>query len=668
MSTSNSRMRLCIIVASGLIAACGGTDDPTGASTVTASSGVQTKAVASRGVDADGNGRADVYQINAAGTLLRWSMSGAQIAAQNQFDVGPGWRVIDTSGDYNGDGRSDILWRDVDGTVAVWLMNGGTLLGSAVLGAVPADWTIHDGRGDYDGDGRSDILWRNGAGTVAIWRMNGTTIAGTFFPATVPAEWSIVSGGGDYDGDGRSDVLWRNANGVIAIWRMNGGAIQGASFLPGVGPEWSAIDGAADYNGDGRSDVLWRNSGGQVVAWFMNGTVSGSATLGAVGFSWQIIDARSDFDGDGRSDLLWQNTGGMIMLWTISGGTLTGAFVVGDVGAEWLVGAGSGATDGRTRGTAAPFDPSPAVRAISPVATLAPIGARPMNPADCPRLADPVAARAGLADLDADIAQVREILRASGAIHGEALLAANPGDFALWIRLQGRIDFGSIGGAVHETNHGLDFDLSVMCQQNGPRWSYFRDDRVHRTSLQRNQTANYSIAAAAVPDRLKRRFRYPDYIEDSARYNGNDFTALLGELNAYTGAAGVEVAMLQRLDPQRYAAFLPARGTVTDSNVGGLADFQLYLLAYLKAARLNHPETWAVIRAQPDTLSFIALLWSRAEEVLIDAFPFTVGARGPLSVPTDVLSTTYSTEFLDELDRLGIPHRSAADFATTYLR
>jgi hypothetical protein len=667
MSTSNLRVRMGIIVASALIAACGGADDPTDASTTTASSGAQTKAVASRGVDADGNGRADVYLINAAGTLLRWSMNGAQIVAQNQFDVGPGWRVIDTSGDYNGDGRSDILWRNVDGTVAVWLMNGGTLLASGILGAVPADWTVADGRGDYDGDGRSDILWRNGVGTVAIWQMNGTTLAGTFFPATVPAEWSIVSGGGDYDGDGRSDVLWRNANGVIAIWRMNGGVIQDATFLPGVGPEWSAIDGAADYNGDGRSDVLWRNSGGQLISWFMNGTVSGSATLGAVDFSWRIIDARSDFDGDGRSDLLWQNTAGEILLWTISGGTRTGAFGVGGVGSEWLAGAGSGATDGRTRGAAVVSDPSPTVRAISPVATLAPTSARAMNAADCPRLADPVAARAGLTDLDADIAQVREILRLSGAIHGEAILAANPGLFAHWIRLQGRIDFSSIAAAVHETNHGLDFDLSLLCQRNGP-WSFFRDDRVHRTSLQPSQTANYSIAAATVPDRLKTRFRYPTYIEDSARFNGNDFSALLGELNAYTGAGGVEVAMLRQLDPQRYAAFLPGRGTVIDGDVGGLADFQLYLLAYLKAARLNQPETWTAIRSQPDTLAVIALLWSRAEEVLIDAYPFTVGARGPLSVPTDVLATTYSTEFLDELDRLGIRHRTAADFATTYLR
>jgi hypothetical protein len=54
--------------------------------------------------------------------------------------------------------------------------------------------------------------------------------------------------------------------------------------------------------------------------------------------------------------------------------------------------------------------------------------------------------------------------------------------------------------------------------------------------------------------------------------------------------------------------------------------------------------------------------------VLIDAYPYSIDAGGPLIVPTDVLATTYSADFLEELDRLGIPHRSRADFAATNLR
>jgi len=348
---------VAVLVASAVLAACGA-DDRGDSGTVAVPGGAPVaaaKAVVNRGVDADGNGRADILLANAAGRVLVWSMNGAQIEAQSEFSVGPEWRIIDASGDYNGDGRSDILWRNAEGTVAVWLMNGGTPIATAVLGTVPSDWVIADGRGDYDGDGRSDILWRNGAGTVAIWRMNGTAVLQTFFPATVPAEWSIIDGGGDYDGDGRSDVLWRNASGVIAIWRMNGGVIANATFLPGVGPEWTAVDGSGDYNGDGRSDVLWRNSNGQVVAWFMNdGVVSGTASLGAVDSQWRILDAASDFDGDGRSDILWQRSSGEITLWTIDGATRKAALSVGGVGPEWLVAAGSGATDGRARGAAPP--------------------------------------------------------------------------------------------------------------------------------------------------------------------------------------------------------------------------------------------------------------------------------------------------------------------------
>jgi hypothetical protein len=105
-----------------------------------------------------------------------------------------------------------------------------------------------------------------------------------------------------------------------------------------------------------------------------------------------------------------------------------------------------------------------------------------------------------------------------------------------------------------------------------------------------------------VPERLKTRFRYSTYIEGSAGFNGNDFRVLLSELNAYTGAGGVEVAMLSRLDPRQYAAFLPRAGTILDSDVGGIADFQPYLLAYLRAARMDHPATWDTIRSQADTL------------------------------------------------------------------
>jgi hypothetical protein len=303
-----------------------------------------TKSVSSRGVDADGNGRADILLVGNAGRMLLWSMNGARLESQSDLGtIEPGWRVVDASGDYNGDGRTDILWRHTDGTLRTWLMNGATVLSSTTLGTVENGWQVADGRGDYDGDGRSDILWRHTSGTVAIWRMDGATRVSAAFPATVPADWRILDGSGDYDGDGRSDVLWRNDSGVIAIWRMNGASIQAATFLPGVGAEWSAVDGTGDHDGDGRSDILWRSTSGQVVAWFMNVGVRETALLGSAGAEWRALDASGDYDGDGRSDILWQSVTGQVLLWTINATQRTGATPVGMVGAEWQVAAGSGA-------------------------------------------------------------------------------------------------------------------------------------------------------------------------------------------------------------------------------------------------------------------------------------------------------------------------------------
>jgi hypothetical protein len=344
---------LAAVLALSLVAAgCGGGSHEDASAAVSATPR-EGKAVSSRGVDAGGDGRADVVLLDAGGRALLWQMNGASVAAQSELGtVGAQWQVVDAGGDYDGDGRTDLLWRHADGSVSVWLMEGAVRRATAFLGAVDGAWQIADGRGDYDGDGRSDILWRHSSGTVAIWRMVGTTVAGATFPATVPAEWTIVDGSGDYDGDGRSDVLWRHASGVTAIWRMVGGAIASTSFLPGVGPEWRLVDGSGDYDGDGRSDLLWRSVNEPVVAWYMGGpgTVTASAVLGRAGAEWRVLDASSDFDGDRRSDVLWQHADGLVLLWTVSGTARTGAVSVGRLGAEWRVAVGAGVKDGTIPG------------------------------------------------------------------------------------------------------------------------------------------------------------------------------------------------------------------------------------------------------------------------------------------------------------------------------
>jgi hypothetical protein len=335
-------------VALTLAAGCGGaTDPPTTAEPAAGNAMTMPKAVASRGVDAGGDGRADVLSITESGRLVLWTMNGGQIA--DQADLGAvetGWRVVDAGGDYDGDGRTDILWRHADGMLSIWLMRGATRLSATSLGTVDDSWQVEDGRGDYDGDGRSDLLWRHTSGAVAIWRMDGASLAGASFPATAPPQWRIVDGSGDYDGDGRSDILWRSADGAVAIWRMNGGQIRQATFLPGVGPEWTAVDGSGDYDGDGRSDILWRSSTHPVVAWYMDGDLAGTAELGRAGPEWTVLDASGDYDGDGRSDVLWRNDDGLVLLWTVSGTARTSAVPVTTLGPGWVAGLGSGVRTG----------------------------------------------------------------------------------------------------------------------------------------------------------------------------------------------------------------------------------------------------------------------------------------------------------------------------------
>jgi serine protease len=305
-------------------------------------------ALGARGADVDGNRRSDLVWRNTAGTLIGWSMSGAQLSQSGVIgSAGPEWTVLGVGGDYDGDGRTDLVWRHDDGRPAIWLLDGFAARAAAVLPAVPLDWTLVAGTGDYDGDRRSDLMWRNGQGTIAIWHMNGTSVARSSFPASVPLDWAVVEAGGDYDGDGRSDVLWRHSSGTVAIWTMTAGGVPRTTFLPTVGPDWAVLAGAGDYNGDGLSDIVWRHSSGTVVLWTMNGAaIASAAAVTSVGAEWRLIDAAGDQDGDGRSDLVWQDGAGTVMVWRMSGATVVSSATVTTLPAEWRPAVGAGGTRG----------------------------------------------------------------------------------------------------------------------------------------------------------------------------------------------------------------------------------------------------------------------------------------------------------------------------------
>lgn len=324
--------------------------------------------------------------------------------------------------------------------------------------------------------------------------------------------------------------------------------------------------------------------------------------------------------------------------------------------------------------TPAPPTPTPApapapapgpVLAPAPTATL-PAGTVPaITAADCPKLLGGSANAPTVAGADMKLAN--DVLLDVDPNHSYAEFSRLPATLTWWMRSAGSADEKvvnqwTLSAAIHETNHELNSALRYRCHFDGLA-RYFVDGQVNVTGLKFGDTDNYSIVSETYPAALKsaRALRFDLYVTGAAKANGNDFSALLDELAAYSGGANFEVNLLSN---PTYS-YLSKSG---DLNVSGMVDFMLFLESYLKAARLNHPSTYSAIQSQSQTLDFIQFSWSRAERILVLAYPFSMKAGGTQVVPVDVLAQIYSAPFLAELDLLGIAHKPAADWSTTYLR
>ena len=133
-------------------------------------------------------GISDVFWRNSSdGTLAHWSLNGAQITSTQLLTLGGNPAAPDASwnvagvGDFNGNGNGDLLWRNTNGSVIDWTMNGAQIASaqSVTLGGTPvapdASWNVA-GIGDFNGDGKSDVLWQNTNGSLIDWTMNGSQI------------------------------------------------------------------------------------------------------------------------------------------------------------------------------------------------------------------------------------------------------------------------------------------------------------------------------------------------------------------------------------------------------------------------------------------------------------------------------------------------------------
>ena len=308
---------------------------------------------------------------------------------------------------------------------------------------------------------------------------------------------------------------------------------------------------------------------------------------------------------------------------------------------------------------------SPGSTSTPPLIATLPAGASPsVTSANCPLLT--ASAITAPAISGADMQATSDILQAVDPVHSYSEFARLPATFMWWLRSGGdRVDLLSLGAAVHETNHRIDSTLRNLCNSDGFA-RFYADGRVYVTDLRKSdKLANYSVVAESYPASLKatRAFRFDAYITGSATSSGNDFSILLDELNAYSGAANFETKLVA-------SAAYSQLAVKADSDVGGMADFMLFLQAYLQSARLNYPSTYSTIQGQGQTKVFIQFSWSRAEAILAAAYPYSsaASAGNAIRVPVDVLKAVYSADFLQELDALGISHKTAADFGLTYLK
>ncbi|QBE62387.1 hypothetical protein [Pseudoduganella lutea] len=219
-----------------------------------------------------------------------------------------------------------------------------------------------------------------------------------------------------------------------------------------------------------------------------------------------------------------------------------------------------------------------------------------------------------------------------------------------WIRKAASMDLQSLLTAFHEANHMLDFALSDC---HGRRAVFHFRGEIHVTDYERGQAPKFLLAASEIPDDIKAEpnGRYNAYF-GNPRINRGDFFPLIDELNAHVAGAEFEVAVA---DTPVYRA-MAARANSVNGNIGGMADFMLYTVAYLKALRASDPDAWRRLVARKKMMAHVQRLWTAAEAVLAKAAPLAPEHGGLYQFPAAALNAAYAPALLAELDAAGIRH------------
>lgn len=309
--------------------------------------------------DVTGDGKADLYARDTAGSLYFYTGTGSTTAPFSARKlIGGGWGVYNQILPV---GNGDLLARDNAGTLYFYVSNSnGTLAGRQQVSA-PGDWagiTQFALAGSNPYTGKEGVIAGTSGGSL-YWYGNDTTgklgarqildapgswaglkvshlssmdsdglsdIAITFGDGELWIEGSPIGYGwngyntlvapGDLSGDGKGDLLARDGSGVLWIYRGDGKG-EALSGRVRVGSGWGAYNkilGAGDYTGDGRTDVLARTTGGDL--YLHPG--SGNATtpfkprvkIGSGWGTYKQLAAPGDLNADGKADLLGVTSGG----------------------------------------------------------------------------------------------------------------------------------------------------------------------------------------------------------------------------------------------------------------------------------------------------------------------------------------------------------------------
>ncbi|WP_326700789.1 DNRLRE domain-containing protein [Streptomyces sp. NBC_01754] len=288
--------------------------------------------------DLNGDGRADLLIINAAGNLRTYSglPDGdlyASLAAGYTSDgkLNPKGHWYDPATDkaalithhadaYPGDGLTDLFARTPDGRF--WLYPGdghgsfdvGRRLEIRLPAGAPdpASWVQIKAVGDITGDQRPEVFVRTGD---TFWALLGYT-GGTFQEAIRmnPDAWAVrdIVNVADVDLDGTPDLLWRNtSNGNMYIRHGKPGPVAGSVDLGSLktaaasreakdtpyGTSWSAADidtviGVPDVNGDGIPD-LWARfaADGSVKVYHPSTTSTNPPAMTVISGGWGDVKA-----------------------------------------------------------------------------------------------------------------------------------------------------------------------------------------------------------------------------------------------------------------------------------------------------------------------------------------------------------------------------------------